>query len=168
MKEKQKKSPTGNFPLGVFSCSVPPPSPPAVGWLVIIGSYQFPPSVILFFFWTQKRKERVIHVIIRMCKLELLFVVMAEGYMLRAAKENCAFHFFVFVIFPLSLPFCYWSDGLLRVLYSFYLPAIKTGQSGRWNWWRGNTYIFFGGVSDYSRTWVLNTHGRRPDGCEVV
>jgi hypothetical protein len=28
-----------------------------------------------------------------MCKLELLFVVMAEGYMLRAAKENCAFHF---------------------------------------------------------------------------
>lgn len=58
MKEKQKKSPTGNFPLGVFSCSVPPP-PPAVGWLVIIGSYQFPPSVILFLFEHKRGKREL-------------------------------------------------------------------------------------------------------------
>jgi hypothetical protein len=93
MKEKQKKSPTGNFPLGVFSCSVPPP-PPAVGWLVIIGSYQFPPSVILFLFEHKRgKRESYSRHHSYVCKLELLFVVMAEGYMLRAAKENCAFHF---------------------------------------------------------------------------
>jgi len=61
---RKKKSPTGNFPLGVFSCSVVrPPPPAAVGWLVIIGSYQFPPFP--FFFNTQEERG-VIHVIIRM------------------------------------------------------------------------------------------------------